>query len=229
MYFTSIFALSASLLASQVQSQYANPLVNPAAYMNDNIEVNPDPYANVNPYPNPDLNSNPNVNANPNPVHYPMAAYATPSATPSRTPSMSMNMQMSMHHSMRPMSTHGAMHAASSMGPMNHLIPMHPPSPKSSMMTMASSMKPMATPAPMVHGMNLPAPAQPVRHGGIAPVEPMAPGSEVVPVLFGKPHGKDEGNAFCMGVCYPHKEQAKCGKPYVSYPVADGVLFFGSI
>lgn len=71
--------------------------------------------------------------------------------------------------------------------------------------------------------MNLAGPAQPVRHGGIAPVEPMAPGTEVVPVLFGKPHGKDEGNAFCMGVCYPNKEQAKCGKPYVSYPVAEGL------
>lgn len=229
MHLTSILALSASLLTSQAQAQYANPLVNPAAYMNGNIEVNPDPYAHANPYPNPNPNPNPNpvVNANPNPVHYPMAAYMTPSTTPSMVPSMS----MSMSHSMRPMSTNSAMH---SMGPMNSLIPMHPPSPMSSMMTMASSMKPMATPARMVHGLNMPAPVQPIRYGGgggggggggIALVEPMPPGSDVAPVLMGKPHGKDEGNSFCMGMCYPRKEEAKCGKPYVSTPIADASLF----
>lgn len=69
-------------------------------------------------------------------------------------------------------------------------------------------------------------PAEPIRYGsdgGIAPVDPMAPGSGVAPVLMGKPRGKDVGNAFCMGVCLPNKEQVKCRKPYVSFPVANFV------
>lgn len=70
-------------------------------------------------------------------------------------------------------------------------------------------------------------PAEPIRYGGdggIAPVDPMAPGSGVAPVLMGKPRGKDVGNAFCMGVCLPNKEQVKCRKPYVSVPVANALL-----
>lgn len=195
MQFTSLLALSATLLASQVPAQYANPLVNPAAYSNTNLEIHPDPYANA--YPSPNVNSNP------------MAAYMTPPMTPSKA------------HSLNHMSTHSAMHPQSSMGPMHSHIPMHQLHSMGSMVTKASSMShsmaPLATPAP-THGLNrMHAPAQHVGNGGIAPVDPMAPGSGVAPVLMEKPHGQDVGNSFCMGSCYPSKEEARCAKPYVSF------------
>ncbi|KAJ5195244.1 uncharacterized protein N7498_008682 [Penicillium cinerascens] len=52
--------------------------------------------------------------------------------------------------------------------------------------------------------------------GGIAPIEPLAPGSDVAPVHIEKHHGADEGNAFCMGVCYPSEEEAQCPQPETS-------------
>lgn len=56
-------------------------------------------------------------------------------------------------------------------------------------------------------------------HGGLAPVSPMQPGSNVAPMGFDhKTHGQDIGNAFCLGQCYPSEEEAKCGEPYVSIP-----------
>lgn len=56
-------------------------------------------------------------------------------------------------------------------------------------------------------------------HGGLAPVSPMQPGSNVAPMGFDQQqHGQDIGNAFCLGQCYPSAEAAKCGGPYVSIP-----------
>ncbi|KAJ5674259.1 hypothetical protein N7462_009698 [Penicillium macrosclerotiorum] len=52
--------------------------------------------------------------------------------------------------------------------------------------------------------------------GGIAPIDPLQPDSDVAPVLIGKPSGKDEGNSFCMGQCYASEGEAKCSKPYAS-------------
>jgi hypothetical protein len=56
--------------------------------------------------------------------------------------------------------------------------------------------------------------------GGVAPVDPMRPGSQVAPPpLFpDQNHGKDEGNSFCMGKCFANESDAKCAKPYVSFP-----------
>ncbi|KAJ5934501.1 hypothetical protein N7466_004048 [Penicillium verhagenii] len=54
--------------------------------------------------------------------------------------------------------------------------------------------------------------------GDIAPVgNPMAPGSNVAPVLPQKSHGVDEGNGFCLGQCYQSPDQAQCAQPYVSF------------
>ncbi|KAJ6149748.1 hypothetical protein N7471_000947 [Penicillium samsonianum] len=52
--------------------------------------------------------------------------------------------------------------------------------------------------------------------GNVAPVDPLKPGSKVAPPpLFpNKNYGKDEGNAFCMGECFKHESDAKCGEPY---------------
>ncbi|KAJ5929261.1 hypothetical protein N7454_007109 [Penicillium verhagenii] len=54
--------------------------------------------------------------------------------------------------------------------------------------------------------------------GDIAPIgNPMAPGSNVAPVLPQKSHGVDEGNGFCLGQCYQSPDQAQCVQPYVSF------------
>lgn len=53
--------------------------------------------------------------------------------------------------------------------------------------------------------------------GGLAPVDPLQPGSDVAPVLIQKPSGIDEGNSFCMGQCYASAKEAHCSKPYVSF------------
>lgn len=53
--------------------------------------------------------------------------------------------------------------------------------------------------------------------GGLAPVDPLQPGSDVAPVLIQKPSGIDEGNSFCMGQCYASVKEAHCSKPYVSF------------
>ncbi|KAJ5230372.1 hypothetical protein N7489_011080 [Penicillium chrysogenum] len=52
--------------------------------------------------------------------------------------------------------------------------------------------------------------------GGMAPIDPMRPGSQVAPPpLFpDQNHGKDEGNSFCMGKCFANESDAKCAKPY---------------
>jgi hypothetical protein len=56
-----------------------------------------------------------------------------------------------------------------------------------------------------------------VPDGGLAPVDPLQPGSNVAPVLIQKPSGIDEGNSFCMGQCYASEKEAHCAKPYVSF------------
>lgn len=55
--------------------------------------------------------------------------------------------------------------------------------------------------------------------GGIAPINPMKPGSQIAPPpLFpDSKYGKDEGNTFCMGNCFEEESEAKCAKPYVSF------------
>ena len=55
--------------------------------------------------------------------------------------------------------------------------------------------------------------------GGMAPIDPMRPGSQVAPPpLFpDQNHGKDEGNSFCMGKCFANESDARCAKPYVSF------------
>ncbi|KAJ5972520.1 uncharacterized protein N7479_002438 [Penicillium vulpinum] len=52
--------------------------------------------------------------------------------------------------------------------------------------------------------------------GGIAPINPLSPGSQVAPPpLIGRPSfGKDEGNTFCVGQCFADESDANCGKPY---------------
>ncbi|KAJ5476158.1 hypothetical protein N7475_001887 [Penicillium sp. IBT 31633x] len=53
--------------------------------------------------------------------------------------------------------------------------------------------------------------------GGVAPIDPMRPGSQVAPVSWGKQQfGKDEGNTFCVGQCFADEREAQCGKPYSS-------------
>lgn len=56
-----------------------------------------------------------------------------------------------------------------------------------------------------------------IPHGGLAPVDPLEPGSNVAPVLIQKPSGIDEGNSFCIGQCYASEEEAQCDGPTVSY------------
>ncbi|KAJ5088297.1 hypothetical protein N7456_011913 [Penicillium angulare] len=50
----------------------------------------------------------------------------------------------------------------------------------------------------------------------IAPVDSMAPGTNVAPTQPQKSHGADLGNSFCMGDCYASPDEAKCEKPYSS-------------
>jgi hypothetical protein len=109
-----------------------------------------------------------------------------------------------------------------------------PMSSMSSMLTMASSTPfssmAMATPSAS-HGLNQhaqqkfnqpqhpafrPAQAKAPGAGGIAPIQPLAPGSNVAPVQLNHHHGADEGNAFCMGQCYASEEEAQCQPPMVS-------------
>lgn len=63
--------------------------------------------------------------------------------------------------------------------------------------------------------------------GGLAPVDPMQPGSDVAPVLIQKPSGVDEGNSFCMGQCYASEKEAHCAKPYVSFFLLSSRWFIG--
>ncbi|KAJ6113824.1 hypothetical protein N7523_007141 [Penicillium sp. IBT 18751x] len=58
-----------------------------------------------------------------------------------------------------------------------------------------------------------PAQAQAPGQGGIAPVAPLAPGSNVAPVQLNSNYGSDEGNAFCLGQCFSSEEEAQCEKP----------------
>ena len=51
----------------------------------------------------------------------------------------------------------------------------------------------------------------------IAPVDSMAPGTNVAPTHPQKNQGADLGNAFCMGDCYASPDEAKCQQPYVSF------------
>ncbi|KAJ5415453.1 hypothetical protein N7465_004148 [Penicillium sp. CMV-2018d] len=55
--------------------------------------------------------------------------------------------------------------------------------------------------------------------GGIAPINPLKPGSQVAPppLFTNSKHGKDEGNTFCVGKCFEEESEAKCAKPYVSF------------
>lgn len=66
-----------------------------------------------------------------------------------------------------------------------------------------------------------------VSDGGLAPVDPMQPGSDVAPVLIQKPSGVDEGNSFCMGQCYASEKEAHCAKPYVSFFLLSSRWFIG--
>lgn len=92
------------------------------------------------------------------------------------------------------------------------------------------SMVPAATPSPSStfntpdqhQGFRQPSAQSPeeayaVPNGGLAPVDPLQPGSDVAPVLIQKPSGIDEGNSFCMGQCYASEKEAHCAKPYVSF------------
>jgi hypothetical protein len=98
--------------------------------------------------------------------------------------------------------------------------------PMGSMLTKASStpLSSMATPSPthaFQHQVQRPAihpaQAQALGEGDIAPINPMPLGSNVAPVELNHHHGADEGNAFCMGQCYPSEEEAQCAKPMVSF------------
>jgi hypothetical protein len=97
--------------------------------------------------------------------------------------------------------------------------------PMGSMLTKASSapLSSMATPSPthaFQHQAQRPAfhPAQAqAPEGNIAPINPMPLGSNVAPVELNHHHGADEGNAFCLGQCYPSEEEAQCAKPMVSF------------
>ena len=55
--------------------------------------------------------------------------------------------------------------------------------------------------------------------GDVAPIDPLAPGSQVAPppLFVSENHGKDEGNAFCSGRCFEDEGDAQCAKPYVSF------------
>ncbi|KAJ5545197.1 hypothetical protein N7461_007501 [Penicillium sp. DV-2018c] len=55
--------------------------------------------------------------------------------------------------------------------------------------------------------------------GDLAPVDSMAPGTNVAPVSFDDKiqYGKDEGNTFCTGLCFANESDAHCAKPYVSF------------
>lgn len=54
----------------------------------------------------------------------------------------------------------------------------------------------------------------------IAPIAPLAPGTNVAPVQVHDKFGADNGNSFCLGQCFASAEEAQCGPPYVSifYP-----------
>lgn len=51
----------------------------------------------------------------------------------------------------------------------------------------------------------------------IAPIAPLAPGSNVAPVQVHDKFGADKGNSFCLGQCFKSAEEANCGPPYVSF------------
>ncbi|KAJ5670120.1 uncharacterized protein N7477_005483 [Penicillium maclennaniae] len=135
-----------------------------------------------------------------------------------------------------PMYSQGSMYASLSMSASAMSTPYAMPSqapysdmynlPMSSMVTMASSTpissmakaSPAASQAlshfnqpqrPAFH----PAQAQAPGLGGIAPIAPLAPGSNIAPVQLNSNYGSDEGNAFCLGQCYSSEEEAQCEMP----------------
>lgn len=63
-------------------------------------------------------------------------------------------------------------------------------------------------------------PADANAHAGeqsdIAPINPLAPGTNVAPVQVHDKYGADEGNSFCLGQCFDTAEEAQCGPPYGS-------------
>ncbi|KAJ5988135.1 hypothetical protein N7481_003345 [Penicillium waksmanii] len=50
----------------------------------------------------------------------------------------------------------------------------------------------------------------------IAPVAPLAPGTNVAPVQVHDKFGADKGSSFCLGQCFASAEEAQCGPPYGS-------------
>jgi hypothetical protein len=54
------------------------------------------------------------------------------------------------------------------------------------------------------------------RQSDIAPIDPMAPGTNVAPVQVHDKFGADKGNSFCLGQCFASPEEAQCQPPYVS-------------
>jgi hypothetical protein len=146
-----------------------------------------------------------------------------------------------------PMYSQGSMYSHLAMSSSAVSIPYARPSapissmynaPMGSMLTKASStpLSSMATPSPthaFKHQVQRPAfhPAQAqAPEGKIAPINPMPLGSNVAPVELNHHHGADEGNAFCMGQCYPSEEEAQCAKPMVRFfsflPLPPPLLFF---
>ncbi|KAF3387515.1 hypothetical protein F1880_001470 [Penicillium rolfsii] len=121
--------------------------------------------------------------------------------------------------------------ASHSFQPMVHQ-PMRPVAKSSS----SHSMVPAATPSSSSNFFNTPEQYQGYRQpyiqnadqvysvpdGGLAPVDPLQPGSDVAPVLIQKPSGIDEGNSFCIGQCYAKKEETHCSKSYVSFRLHEG-------
>ncbi|KAJ5160741.1 uncharacterized protein N7482_007745 [Penicillium canariense] len=190
MQLTSILAVSTALLAAQVPAQGIHPAV---------------PSLSVWRTPSPSPSPSPTVASD----------MATPAASSSKVAQSSASHYMA-HHSFRPMvkadaQSHSSMRpvASPSSSHSQYIASAATPSPSSQFGTQNQKQH---------QGLRMPAAQGPVEpaalHGGLAPVDPLMPGSDVAPVLMQKPHGKDEGNSFCMGQCYPSKGDAHCSKPY---------------
>ncbi|OQD67367.1 hypothetical protein PENDEC_c037G04473 [Penicillium decumbens] len=222
MHFSTVLTLSTSLLAAQVSAQIEESQNNP---------INPMAIHNPNLYSRPTANANPSIPAYMAPLVSSMASAmaatmapmtaSTPSSTGMHHAPMAWADPMAPHSNLPtysdvPMYSQGSMysHLAMSSSAPYHSTPYS----HGSMLTKASStpLSSRPTPAP-THAFNQPqhppfhpalAHAQP-GEGGIAPIQPMAPGTNVAPVQLNQQHGADEGNAFCIGLCYPSEEAAQ--------------------
>lgn len=178
----------------------------PVAWSNDLVAAHP----NLPTYPDVPMYSQGSMYSS---LAMSSSAMSTPYATPSQAPSSNI------YNS--PMSSMSSMLKKASSTPLSSMAMATPSA--SNVLYRHAQQHPNQPQRPASH----PAPAQVPGKGGIAPIAPLTPGSNVAPVQLNSHYGSDEGNAFCLGQCYPSEEAAQCERPMVSLPFSFNLVGVG--